>query len=317
MQSTLVVALVVWVGLGMAQIGAAQTAVRLTIHNVTLHEGAGVLTITGIGFGREPEVTVDGQSVTGLPGGTETLLQVTAPSAVLMPGTYRLTVADPTRQAGDTFVVAIQATMVAVGRAAAAGTSATVPESASDPAGPAGGRPVVPGDRRSSNGPGPLLIEDAGSPFRTALGYQAISSNTSGAYNTALGFEALRVNTTGFYNTASGAFALYSNTTGTDNTVSGIDALRFNTTGSFNTASGAFALQLNTMGSYNTASGFTALRNSTTGHDNTAQGYQALYSNTTGFYNVASGYKALYSTTTGDRNTASGAARFMPIPRGA
>jgi hypothetical protein len=97
MRNALVVALVVSAGLGIAQIGAAQTAVRLTIHNVTLHEGAGVLTITGIGFGREPVVTVDGQPATVLPGGSETLLQVTAPSAVLMPGTYRLTVADPTR----------------------------------------------------------------------------------------------------------------------------------------------------------------------------------------------------------------------------
>ncbi len=31
-----------------------------TIQHVTLHEGTGVLTITGTGFGREPVVTIDG-----------------------------------------------------------------------------------------------------------------------------------------------------------------------------------------------------------------------------------------------------------------
>jgi hypothetical protein len=62
MRSTpFVVALVVWAGLGLASVGATQTVTGLTIHNVTLNEGAGVLTITGIGFGRELLVTVDGQ----------------------------------------------------------------------------------------------------------------------------------------------------------------------------------------------------------------------------------------------------------------
>ena len=45
-----VVALVIWAGLGLAPLGA-QPAARLTIHNVTLNEVAGVLTITGTGFG--------------------------------------------------------------------------------------------------------------------------------------------------------------------------------------------------------------------------------------------------------------------------
>ena len=67
MRSTHVVALVIWAGLGLGSIAAAQTVTGPTIHNVTLHEGEGVLTITGIGFGREPVVTVDGQPVTVLP----------------------------------------------------------------------------------------------------------------------------------------------------------------------------------------------------------------------------------------------------------
>ena len=44
----LVVLFVVWAGLGFAQIVEAQTA-GPTIHNVTLHEASGVLTITGTG----------------------------------------------------------------------------------------------------------------------------------------------------------------------------------------------------------------------------------------------------------------------------
>jgi hypothetical protein len=114
MRSTsIVVALVVWAGLGLAQIGAAQTA-ALTIHNVTVPDGAGVLTITGTGFGPNPAVTVDGQPVQLLPGGTDTRLDVLAPAVILTtPGTYRLTVVDSVRQVGEAFVIASHAGIVA------------------------------------------------------------------------------------------------------------------------------------------------------------------------------------------------------------
>src|SRR5207248_10201277 len=43
----------------------------------------------------------------------------------------------------------------------------------------------------------------------TALGYQALFSNTTGNYNTAHGYQALFSNTEGIYNVASGYQALY------------------------------------------------------------------------------------------------------------
>ena len=46
----------------------------------------------------------------------------------------------------------------------------------------------------------------------TAIGYQALQLNTSGADNTAIGDQALLNNTNGNYNTANGAGALYYNT---------------------------------------------------------------------------------------------------------
>ena len=107
-------------------------------------------------------------------------------------------------------------------------------------------------------------------------------------------------------NTAIGVEALLSNTTGTDNTASGVLALASNTTGSSNTASGIFALLANTTGFNNTASGRSAAQFNTTGAVNTASGFAALLANTTGFANTASGVLALQSNTTGNLNTAIG-----------
>ncbi len=131
----------------------------------------------------------------------------------------------------------------------------------------------------------PYVITDSVIPFRTATGYQALTTNT-----------------TGYYNTASGAFALYFNTTGSNNTASGYKALYFNTTGFYNTASGSFALTVNTTGFYNTANGVFALYSNSTGTGNTASGYFALNSNTTGSYNTALGYLAGNSIETTSNN---------------
>ena len=139
-----------------------------------------------------------------------------------------------------------------------------------------------------------------------ATGHQALASNTTGSYNTANGNNALYSNTTGSANTASGRNALYFNTTGGSSTAHGNSALRFNTTGNNNTATGSLALNSNTEGNNNTAYGSLALYDNTTGSNNTAAGYQALFSNTTGYSNTAYGYRALYSNTTGNNNVANG-----------
>jgi hypothetical protein len=128
--------------------------------------------------------------------------------------------------------------------------------------------------------PAPLIVEEDNPPYRTALGYNALNSDTgsnAGLYNTALGYEALYGNTTGERNTATGEWALFVNTLGNYNTATGNYALLQNTTGSYNAATGATALYSNTTGNYNTATGMYALFNNQAGGWNTAVGYQAGY----------------------------------------
>ena len=139
----------------------------------------------------------------------------------------------------------------------------------------------------------------------TAIGADALSSNTTGIYNTALGYVALNANTTGVNNTAVGYAVLDANTTGTNNTALGASALGANTAGTNNTALGYNALVVSD-GSSNTAVGASTLYTNTTGGSNTAVGYSALASNTTAVNNTAVGTDALSSSTTGASNTAIG-----------
>lgn len=110
--------------------------------------------------------------------------------------------------------------------------------------------------------------------------------------NTAVGANALLSNTTGFNNTANGQNALSSNTTGFSNTANGRNALSSNTTGDSNTASGVNSLFTNTTGVNNTASGVNSLLSNTTGVNNTASGVTSLFANTTGSFNTAFGTNA-------------------------
>jgi len=129
-----------------------------------------------------------------------------------------------------------------------------------------------------------------------------------GSYNSAIGVNALYSNTTGYLNSAICVNALYSNTTGYNNSAIGVSALYSNTTGYYNSAIGISALYENTTGNNNSAIGVEALRLNTTGYDNSAIGVNALYSNTTGNNNSALGSSAGYGTgtnanTTGSNNT--------------
>ena len=99
--------------------------------------------------------------------------------------------------------------------------------------------------------------------------------------NTAIGADALSSNTTGIVNTATGYQALVSNTDGTSNTADGVDALHDDTTGGGNTATGYQALLHNDTGDYNAAIGLFALGNVTTGSNNTGLGRSAGTSVTT------------------------------------
>jgi hypothetical protein len=145
----------------------------------------------------------------------------------------------------------------------------------------------------------------------TALGDDALISNTGGDDNTAVGYNALFSNTDGSFNTATGFLALLRNTTGGDNTAFGATALSLNTTGIRNTAIGSGALQVNNSGNFNTAIGQESLQDNTTGSNNTAMGVLALASNTTGGVNTATGASALQYNTTGIRNTANGTSTLI------
>jgi hypothetical protein len=168
---------------------------------------------------------------------------------------------------------------------------------------PDGGYP----NQNTAEGENALFSLTGGLGGNTAIGFQALFSNTTGPHNTATGDAALYSNTTGIGNTATGYISLYSNTTGRANSAYGSQTLRDNTTGDFNTADGAGALSDNTTGFSNTATGAVALTANTEGFSNTANGTDALFANTTGSLNTATGAATLQSNTTGDQNTAAGA----------
>jgi hypothetical protein len=128
----------------------------------------------------------------------------------------------------------------------------------------------------------------------TAVGMQALFSDSTGLQNSAIGYAALFLNSTGASNTAIGAAALLGNSTGSTNTAAGEGALNNNTTGAGNTAVGAIALGSNTTGSFNTASG-------------SPSGFPIDHSNLTGSSNTFLGANTSPSTGTLNNATAIGA----------
>jgi len=147
-------------------------------------------------------------------------------------------------------------------------------------------------------------ITNSGSPYQTALGGNALTSNLSGVGNTALGYASLNALTTGVRNVAVGWASLSSNN-GSYNVAVGENALNSNTTGNSNVAVGRAALLNNTTSSNSVAVGFSALA-SNTAASTVAVGYQALLSNTSGTRNTAVGFNALYANDTSSKQTAVG-----------
>jgi len=157
----------------------------------------------------------------------------------------------------------------------------------------------------------------------TALGAQALRSNTTGASNVGIGRWAMEYNTTGSNNVAIGFGVGANQSNAVSNTVAiGSLALRYNTKnnntaigfesaannkqGEALTAVGFKTLWSNTTGNQNTAIGYNALIQNTTGTNNTAVGAWTLINNTEGHNNTTIGMKSLYSNTTGEYNTAIG-----------
>jgi hypothetical protein len=140
----------------------------------------------------------------------------------------------------------------------------------------------------------------------TAVGVNALATNTTGAYNSSIGINALKFNADGGYNSAFGASTLVSNTSGNYNSAFGVSALQVNTTGNDNTAIGVGALASNIGGNYNSALGYNALSANTSGNNNIAIGLSALVLNTTGSSNSAIGTGALGNNISGSVNVALG-----------
>jgi trimeric autotransporter adhesin len=155
------------------------------------------------------------------------------------------------------------------------------------------------------------LTADTTGQYNTAVGSGALRSNTSGDFNMAIGTEALRDSTAASFNLAIGFRVGFHNTTGRHLTGIGAAAMRNNTTGEFNTAIGADALRENTTSSDNVAVGDSALAvynglNAGIDGFNTAVGSIALTALTEGFQNTAVGRRAMESATSGNNNTSVG-----------
>ena len=100
-------------------------------------------------------------------------------------------------------------------------------------------------------------------------------TSTQASNNTAVGYESLTSLTTGFYNSALGNQSLYSNTTGARNSAFGIYSLYSNTTGNNNSAFGYYSLSQNTTGTQNTALGYFSGNGISTGSNDITIGYDA------------------------------------------
>jgi hypothetical protein len=188
-----------------------------------------------------------------------------------------------------------------------------------------------------------LQTTGGGTPYLTAFGYQA-GVSTTGVRNTAIGTQALFTNSTGTdctiigykagyaitgavniaigsssmtnsvgitggYNTGIGNSTLTNLTSGNRNIGIGNEALASTTIavcntaiGSYNNAGGNGCMSTNTTGSYNTAMGAGALSANLSASNNTAVGYLAGYTNSTGATNTYIGYRAGVSAT-GSYNT--------------
>lgn len=184
---------------------------------------------------------------------------------------------------------------------------------------------TVTSNATSANTASTIVFRDASGNFSanavTIASDSTISTLTIGrgagsvASNTALGVNALSSNTTGFSNTAVGNGALVSNTTSNSSTAIGNDAMYYmrgdsntaigrqamlgsltaaNNTGAGNVAVGFFAARTITSGNQNTALGTNSLRNVTTGSNNVGVGGETLYNLSSQINNVAVGFQTLY-----------------------
>lgn len=136
----------------------------------------------------------------------------------------------------------------------------------------------------------------------TAIGRNALQSNTTGQNNSAIGFDCLSYNTSGGANTAVGYDSLWAMTTGSGNTALGSQPGLSNLVGSYNTFIGAEAGRNGTNGSYNTMIGGQSGYYFQSNAQNVAVGYDAGFNLTMGNSNILIGSLAGQNLTVGSRN---------------
>ncbi len=131
--------------------------------------------------------------------------------------------------------------------------------------------------------------------WNTAIGYNALQTDTIGGENTVMGTSSFRLNGNGIRNVGVGINSGY-NVTSSENaflgSYAGEGAAGFSTGGA-NTGVGSFALTDIRSGASNTAVGYQALSSDTSGDFNVAVGRNALFTNEGSDYNTAVGYNSL------------------------
>lgn len=133
----------------------------------------------------------------------------------------------------------------------------------------------------------------SGNAQNTAVGLEALNSNTTGDSNVAIGWRCLKANTTGKWNVALGAGALQNTTSGLGNFGLGLSTLVTNTTGSGNVGIGAFALT-NSNGSNNLGIGYGTLENNTSGSGIIAIGFNCARKHADGTTNLTTASASIY-----------------------
>jgi hypothetical protein len=150
------------------------------------------------------------------------------------------------------------------------------------------------------------LLSNSTGEGNTAIGYQTLIFNTLGAHNTGIGYRTLTNNIGGGNNIAIGNMSLFENTSGASNLALGNQSLLKNTIGSNNAGLGYLSLYRNTSGNNNIAIGDQSLTYNTTGSNNFAAGQYSLLANSSGTDNIGIGYNALFFNSTGVNNFAFG-----------
>ncbi len=138
------------------------------------------------------------------------------------------------------------------------------------------------------------------------LGWQALSSLTTGLQNYAIGTYSQLSNEVAVENISIGYKTLHLNTSGSHNVAIGDEAMGDANGGSCCVGVGKISLKVN-QGSFNTAIGEAALTVNSTGTENTGVGGLSLVANTIGSRNSAFGYEAGMAIVSGNSNTMLGA----------